>query len=208
MAKVTGGTDGSISGAIGAVVFYKMRGKSYARKAPGDRAKNSWSEGQRRYFTKFGKAAAFWRQSTPEAIKAIFDLAAENMTGYNLFLKTNLPTFSADGSQIDFEYLHLSAGKLPLPHHLRAQRVADDPEKVEVTWTDDTEKVLASSRDVLMMTVARDGKLTAPIATGVFRKQQSAVIQLPAGTGTIQGFYLSFASKERKLYSPDQWFGI
>jgi hypothetical protein len=208
MAKVTGGTDGSISGAIGAVVFYKMRGKSYARKAPGDRAKNSWSEGQRTYFTKFGKAAAYWRQLTPQEIKAIFDLAAENMTGYNLFLKTNLPAFSADGSQIDFEYMHLSAGKLPLPHHLKAQKATNDPEKVEVTWTDDSDKVLASTRDVLMMTVVRDGKFTAPIATGVFRKQQSAVIQLPAGTGTVQGIYLSFASKERNLYSPDQWFGI
>ena len=208
MARVSGGTDGSISGAIGAVVFYKMRGKSYARKAPGDRAKNSWSEGQRTYFTKFGKAAAYWRQSTPQAIKTIFDLAAENMTGYNLFLKTNLPAFSADGSEIDFEYMHLSAGKLPLPHHLRAQRVAGDPEKVEVTWTDDSENGLASSRDVLMMTVVRDGKFTAPIATGVFRKQQSAVLQLPAGIGIIQGIYLSFASKERELYSADQWFGI
>ena len=208
MAKITGGTDGSISGAIGGVVFYRMRGKSYARKAPGDRSKNSWSEGQRRYFTRFGKVAAFWGQSTPEAIKAIFDLAAENMTGYNLFLKTNLPAFSSDGSQIDFEWMHLSAGKLPLPHQLRAQRVAGDPEKVEVSWTDDTDEGLAVSRDVLMMTVVRDGKFTAPIATGVFRKQQSAVIQLPAGTGTVQGIYLSFASKERKLYSADQWFGI
>ncbi len=79
-----------------------MRGKSYARRAPRERAKNSWSEGQRRYFTRFGKAAAFWRPSTPEVIKAIFELVAENMTGYNLFLKTNLPAFSADGSHIDF----------------------------------------------------------------------------------------------------------
>jgi hypothetical protein len=208
MAKVTGGTDGSISGAIGTVVFYKMRGKSYARKAPAERAKNSWSEGQRMYFTKFGKVAAFWRQSTHEAIKAIFELAAENMTGYNLFLKTNLPAFSADGTRIDFEWLHLSAGKLPLPHQLRAQRAADDPEKVEVSWTYDSSNGLASSRDVLTMTVVRDGKFTAPIATGVFRKQQSAVIQLPAGTGVIQGIYLSFAAKERNLYSADQWIGI
>ena len=208
MAKVTGGTDGSISGAIGAVVFYKMRGKSYARMAPRERAKNSWTDPQRKYFTKFGKAAAFWRESTPKAIKAIFDLAAENMSGYNLFLKTNLPAFSGDGSQIDFGWMHLSAGKLPLPHHLRTQKVADDPEKVEVSWSSADENVLAGSRDELMMTVISDGKIAAPIATGILRKEQSAVIQIPEGGGTIQGIYLSFASKERKLYSPDQWFVI
>ena len=129
------------------------------------------------------------------------------MTGYNLFLKTNLPAFNADGTGFDFEWMHLSAGKLPLPHRLKVQKVADDPEKVEITWTYDTENVLAGSRDVLMMTVVRDGKFAAPIATGILRKQQSAVIGLPA-TGTVQGIYLSFASNERKFYSPDQWFGI
>ena len=160
------------------------------------------------YRKKVSNLATFWVQSIPRDIRRIFDLASEEMTAYNLFLKTNLPAFNVDGTQIDFEWFHLSAGKLPLPHKFRASRVAGDPEKIEVSWQDDSDIGLAGSRDELMMAVVHEGKFTSPIPTGVFRKQETAVIQPPAGIGTIQGIYLSFASKEREMYSADQWFGI
>lgn len=205
MAKVKGG---DISGMVGALVFLKLNGKGVVRMAPRERSKNSWSEGQKMYRKKISNLATFWMQSVPREVTRVFELAAENMTAYNLFLKTNLPAFSVDGMQIDLEWLHLSAGKLPLPHKLRAARVAGDPEKIEVSWLDDSDIGLARSRDELMMVIAHQGKFTAPIATGAFRKQESAVIQLPAGMGTIQGTYISFASKERELYSADHYFGI
>lgn len=205
MARVKGG---DISGMVGALVFLKLNGKGVVRMAPRERSKNSWSEGQKMYRKKISNLATFWMQSVPQGVTRVFELAAENMTAYNLFLKTNLPAFSVDGMQIDLEWLHLSAGKLPLPHKLRAARVAGDPEKIEVSWLDDSDIGLAGSRDELTMVIAHEGKFTAPIATGAFRKQESAVIQLPAGLGSIQGIYLSFASKERELYSADHYFGI
>jgi hypothetical protein len=205
MAKVKGG---DISGMLGSLVFLKLNGKGVVRMAPKDRSKNSWSEGQKMYRKKVSNLATFWMQSIPRDIRRIFELASEQMTAYNLFLKTNLPAFSVDGTQIDFEWFHLSAGKLPLPHKLRASRVAGDPDKIEVSWQDDSDIGLAGTRDELKIVIAHDGKFTAPIATGAFRKQETAVIQLPAGIGTIQGIYLSFASKEREMYSADQYFGI
>ena len=41
-----------------------------------------------------------------------------------------------------------------------------------------------------------------------FREQESAVIQFPTVSGTVQGIYLFFASEKRKMYSKDQYFGI
>jgi hypothetical protein len=205
MAKVRGN---DISGMVGNLVFLKLKGQGVVRMAPQRRSKNSWSERQKMYRKKVSNLATFWVRAVPRDIRRIFDLASEEMTAYNLFLKTNLPAFSVDGTQIDFEWFHLSAGKLPLPHKFRASRVAGDPEKIEVTWQDNSDIGLAGTRDELTMVIAYEGKFTAPIATGVFRKQQSAVIQLPAGLVTIQGIYLSFASKERELYSADQYFGI
>ena len=83
-----------------------------------------------------------------------------------------------------------------------------DPDKVEVTWQyDDTERI-ASSHDELMMMISNDDKFTVPIKTGALRKQESAVIQLPSGIGTVNGIYLFFGSEKRKLYSPDMYFGI
>jgi hypothetical protein len=46
------------------------------------------------------------------------------------------------------------------------------------------------------------------LAPAAIRKQETAVIQLPTVTGTIQGVYLFFGSDKRKLYSPDIYFGI
>jgi hypothetical protein len=205
MAKVKGG---DISGLLGSLVFLKLNGKGVVRMAPKDRSKNSWSDGQKMYRLKISRLGAYWEQKIPKEIKLVFKLAAEGMSAYNLFLKTNLRAFSSDGEQVDFEWFHLSAGKLPLPHKLRAERVAGEADKIEVSWQDDSDIGLADSRDALMMVIAHEGKFTAPIATGAFRKQETAVIQLPAGLGTIQGIYLSFASKERELYSADEWFEI
>ena len=205
MAKVKGG---DISGMVGALVFLKLNGKGIVRMAPKDRSKNSWSDGQKMYRVKVSNLAAYWTQSVPREVKRIFELASEHMTAYNLFLKTNVSAFSADGTQIDQEWFHLSAGKLPLPHKLRAARAAGDPEKIEVSWQDDSAVGLSGSMDELMMVIAHDGKFTSPIATGALRRQQTTVIQPPAGIRAIQGIYLSFASKERELYSADQYFGI
>jgi hypothetical protein len=206
MAKVDGGS--GITGMIGPVVYVNFNGKKYARMAPRPRSKGSWSEKQLMHRLRFREINAFWKQFYRTPVKQIWELAADQMKGVNLFIKTNLPAFSADGTQIDLEWLHLSAGKLPLPHKFKAERKAGDPEKVEVTWKDNSGIGFAITHDELIMTVAYDGKFTSPIPTGAFRKQESAVIELPAGIENIQGIYLFFASVGRKLYSPDQYFGI
>jgi hypothetical protein len=208
MAKVMKGNDSRISGMIGPLVFVNFRGGTYVRTAPRSRKKNEWSGEQTGYRQKFSKVCYFWRRQTYDSTKKIWGIAAENMNGFNLFVKTNLPAFGNDGTVTDLERFHVSTGKLPLPHKLNAERVAGDPEKVEVQWEDDSDEGLALPDDELMMVTARDGKFSAPIATGALRSQQSAVIPLLSGTGTIQGIYLYFGSDRRKLYSVDQWFGI
>lgn len=205
MAKFRGS---DISGMVGPVVFLKIKGEGVVRKAPRKRPKGDWSDAQKMYRVKISNLGPFWRKSVPKEIKQVFKLAAEKMTAYNLFLKTNLGAFSEDGTQIDFERMHLSVGKLPLPHKMRAERVAGDPEKIDVSWMDDQGSGLSRAKDELMMVIVHDGKFTAPISTGAHRNQESAVIQLPAGIGTVQGIYLSFASRTRDVYSPDQWFEL
>jgi len=207
MAKVNS-TDGSITGLIGSLVFVNFNGKKYVRRAPRTRSKKSWSEGQAAYRKKFSEMCALWTGSIPGKTRQIWKFAAEGMNGFNLFVKTNMPAFGSDGKICDWERFHFSAGKLPLPHQLRANRAVGDPEKVEVSWQNDSDSGLSSTHDELMMVVVRDGKFTTPIATGALRKQGNAVIQLPSGTGALQGIYLFFGHKQEELYSVDQYFGI
>jgi hypothetical protein len=83
-----------------------------------------------------------------------------------------------------------------------------DPDKIEVTWQYDEGEGLAWPEDELMMMISNDDHFTGPVKTGALRRQETAVVQLPAGIGTINGIYLFFGSEKRKLYSPDMYFGI
>jgi len=205
MAIFKGGSGGVLSGMVGNLVIVNNNGKMYLRKAPRERV---FTERQKQNWKRFSVISAFWRQFSKTSIPAIWKHAVEGRRGINLFITANAAAFGPEGELVDIERLHFSAGKLPLPHKFMAERSASDPEKVDVTWQDDPGSGLARSNDVLTMMVAHDGKFTGPIATGAIRKQQTAVIQLRAGIGTVQGIYLSFASEKRKLYSGDQYFSI
>jgi hypothetical protein len=205
MGKIIGS---NIAGAVGNLVFYSYNGNNYVRRAPGKRSKKSWSEKQMQNWKRFRALTDFWMLFSNTMVEQIWQVAEEGKKAHNLFIKANSPAFGPDGTKIDREWLHFSAGQLPLPHHLTANRVPGDPDKVEVTWQYDDNQRLASTNDELMMMVSNDDKFTGPIKTGAIRKQESAVIQLPSGIGTIYGIYLFFGSEERQLYSPDMWFGI
>ena len=205
MGKIKGGR---LSGAAGNLVFYSYNDTEYFRMLPRKRSKNGWSERQVLNRKRLSALSTFWRLTVPEQVKQIWKVAIEGKRGNNLFLRTNSPAFGADGALVDPERLHFSAGQLPLPNKMTASRQTGDPEKLEVAWEYDPKKGSARPDDELMMMVLNDGKFIGPVATGVIRKQESAVIQLPTVTGMIQGIYLFFGSKKRKLYSGDIYFGI
>jgi len=198
----------NIAGGVGNLVFYSYNGNNYVRTAPGKRSKKSWSEKQMQNWKRFKALTDFWMQFSNTQVEQIWRVAEEGKKGHNLFISANSPAFGPDGTLLDRERLHFSAGKLPLPHLLTAIRVPGDPDKIEVTWQYDEGNLNASSRDELMMMVSNDDKFTGPVITGALRKQESTVVQLPSGIGTINGIYLFFGSDKRNLYSPDMYFGI
>jgi len=205
MAMFKGGTGGILSGLVGNVVVVNYgNGKVVLRRAP---RKRKFTERQKQNWTRFSALASFWGQFDGSPVQQIWKVAEEGRRGINLFININSPSFNPEGVLEDISRLHFSAGRLPLPNKMSAQRVADDSIRVEITWKDDRSG-LARSDDELMMVVAHEGKFTEPLATKALRKQESAVIELPAVTGTVEGIYLFFASEKRKLYSPDQYFGL
>jgi hypothetical protein len=208
MGKIRGRSGEGLSGLVGNVVFYSFNGETYFRSVNRKRAKNSWSERQVMHRERFRAIKAFWGRFANSPIQAIWKVAQQGKRGDNLFVSINIQAFGPDGVLIDPERLHFSAGQLPLPYRFTAVRSASDPDKVEVSWQDDPGSAIARSDDQLMMMAGHDGEFAGPIATGALREQESAVIQLPTLSGTVQGIYLFFASEKRKMYSMDQYFGI
>lgn len=208
MARVNGGIESKISGMVGPVVFVNFNGKTYVRQAPRKRGKNGWSTNQVNSRARFSKFCSFWSGSIPRSMKQIWGVAAEGMNGFNLFLKVNLPAFSADGTLADWDRFHFTQGSLPLSHKLKVTQVQGDPGKITVSWEVDSEAGLASSEDELVMIISSGARFSRPINTGVVRKAGSAVIQLPAELNPVEGVSLYFQSEKRRLYSVDQYFRI
>jgi len=208
MAKVRDDLNGAISGAIGPIVYSNYNGKHYIRSKMKDRAKGSWSPEQVLYRQKVSRTAAFWKLIKDNPVRNTYILAAEKMSGYNLFLKTNLPAFTADGSKMDLDRLHLSFGTLPLPLHLNAIAEQGDSTKLNVSWKDDSGIGISHKSDELMVVFAHDETFSHPVATGVQRNKETAIVQVPEVTANLQGIFLFFASADRKLYSVDQFVEI
>lgn len=205
MGQVKSELGGAISGAVGPVVFYNRNGKTYVRAAIKDRAKESWSNNQVGVRNKVKQVATLWRQLAKNPVRASWQMAAEQMSGYNLFLKINLHAFKGQEMQYDLEWLHLSNGNLPLPHQLQAVAVKDNPMKWQVSWSDDSGYMLSKPDDELLVVFAHDGKFSDPMATGVKRSQKSALVQVPEKAAKLQGLYLFFAAADREFYSVDQF---
>ena len=208
MAKLKGVSGEGLSGLVGNLVFYSYKGVPCVRTRPLNRSKNSWSEKQLLARKRFTALKAFWKRFTHTPVKGIWNSAEKGKRGDNLFVKVNMPAFGYDGTLIDQEQIHFSAGQLPLPFGLTAARSQVDPNKAEVSWQDEPGNKRAWSDDKLMMMASYDGNFTGPLDTGAVRKQESALIDLPPVSGTIDSIWLFFASEDRKLYSPDQYFRL
>ena len=206
MAILKGGVDGPISGLVGNIVCYQMGEVNYMRSRMGKRSAGSWSEKQVFHRKRISSVGSFWKSLAKNPVRASWRAAAGLWPGYSLFLKTNLAAFSADGSQIDFEYLHLSTGRLPLPHQLTASVSGGNHLVWKATWLNDSDKGLAKLNDELLVMVVQDGKFSPLLSTGAKRGDQWASIQLPGEERTVQGIYLSFASGDKSSYSMDQFF--
>ena len=208
MAKIRGNSGEGLSGLLGNLVFYSYKGIQCVRTRPGKRSKNSWSERQKLNWQRFKAVKAFWGRFDQSTIQGIWKAAEKGKRGDNLFVSVNMPAFGYDGTLIDPERLHFSAGQLPLPFKFEATRSNGDPDKIEVTWQDEPGSGLAWSDDKLMMMVGYGQEFNGPLETGALRKQESVVIGLPTVPGIIDAIWLYFASDRRQLYSTDQYFRI
>jgi hypothetical protein len=204
MGRIRGGL---LKGMIGNLVFTNWKDIEVVRTAP-VRSRNSWSGRQIMHRQRFKAISEYCGKYSYTLIPQIWNLAAENGHGRNLFLKANSPAFALDGELTAVDKLHFSAGKLPLPQQITAKRQENDLSKMEVTWTNDENLSPVHTDDELMIVAGYADHFTAPIATGVLRKKGEAVIDLPADPENITGIWLFFRAYKKDGYSWDQYFGI
>lgn len=207
MARITGGIGKFISGKLESVVFVQREGMTYIRKLP-EYTKNSWTPRQKLHRERFRLVNIFCRQHQVQIIRPIWNLVPGKGSGYNRFLKANMPAFGLDGLLADKSMLHFSDGLLPLPYHFKVGMAMDENEKINVAWENDTLNSYMYDQDELLLVPAYYDGFGDLMATGAKRKASKGSVTLPAGSSKVEAVYLFFASSDRKRYSPDKYFEL
>ncbi len=203
MAKVKGGLLESVSGKLGPLVVVTRGESTYVRAAP-KYTKDSWSERQVQNRHRFRQANAFCRQYQQQVIVPIWNQLPGSSSGYHQFLKANMPAFNSQGELEDQSMLHFSEGPLPVPYQLRGQVQAD---QLELSWQNDSALTGARLADELWyMTVAPEA-IQGPFESGLTRGLEGGLLSLPEPE-QYTGFYVFFASSDRKAFSPDRFLAI
>ena len=207
MAKIKSSIEAMVSGKIGPVVYYQLRGKQYVRTVP-DRKKDSWSPQQKLHRQRFRKVIQLWRQLKSTHIAPIWKLATQEMNGYIYFMKINMPAFGPDGTLTNPRELQLSTGKLRLPLDLLASRQIEGSSTVEVSWVNDPNLKEVRLQDKLMFISYADGEYSVLSPAGLLRSAQSGSFTLPAKPADATHVYLFFASQDKLEYTESVCFEL
>ena len=207
MAKVKDGSRSGLSGKADGMVYVRFNGETYTRKLP-QRKKEAWTPGMLQNLERFRQVNSFCSQFTTTVIPQIWKGAAEKMTGYAFFLKSNMPAFGPDGSLQDAKKLRFSTGKLSFPQGFEAQRSEVDNNRIEVIWPKELHVGGIHLKDELMVISSGDGEYSDISETGILRGQLSGSFELPELSSEASHIYLFFGSRDHRDYSDSVCFEI
>ena len=207
MGKIKTNIEALVSGKVGNVVYYQLRGKSYVRSVP-VRSKDSWTPAQQLHRLRISKVGELWKQLKSTQVIPIWNLGSAEMNGYALFMKVNLSAFGTDGLLNDQRELQLSTGKLRLPLELVVSRVAAGSSTIAVSWKNDANLKGLRLQDKLMMVSYANGVYSVLSPTGLERSTQSGSFTLPVKPADATHVYLFFASRDKLEYTESACFEV
>jgi hypothetical protein len=211
MARVTADSKTGLSGKMEGVVYVNLNGQTYTRRAPRFK-KDSVTPGMRLNQQRFKKANEFCSLFKDSLIPQIWNGIDQSMSGYSLFLKSNMPAFAADGSILDVKRIRLSMGKLSFPTGFEAHRSHTDESLIVVSWPKELNVGGVHLKDQLMAISCVDGQYSDIISTGIERNDLGGTfalpdIPMPQAPGSLP-LYLFFASANRREYSKSECFEV
>ena len=204
MGKYNQGILGPFTGKVGSIVGSSWKGVNYIKSLPGPNTSNS--EAQQKQRSRFKSVVSLASSLMSTLIRPIWNLVSGKMTGYNLFVKTNMPAFDESGTLVNYSEFHASVGVLPIPENLTIQDDADVSSGIELSWKDESGTGVGNADDKLHLLVMNDEKVHILNTTSI-RSDQSAEITLPVLAGDVH-VYAFFESAEGDQFSPDTYSKI
>lgn len=207
MAKVLDGASAKLSGKADGRVYVQFNGGTYTRSLP-RRTKDSTSPGMRLNQQRFKAVNEFCGQFKTSVIPQIWNGAAEKMSGYALFLKSNMAAFGVDGSTMDVKKIRLSTGKLPFPQGFEVRRSEGNIKRIEVLWPREMNVGGLHMKDELMVISSREGAYSDITATGITKTDLKGSFDLTGLTAEGAHLYFFFGSRDHRDYSESVCFEI
>jgi hypothetical protein len=182
-----------------------MDSRAAAAPAAPKRKETQWTPEQQLHRQRFSQAVGLWRTLKNGMVPRIWNLGSQQMNGYALFLKANMPAFGVDGTLLDPKMLQLSTGKLNLPQKLEARKAEGEGSMVEVSWQNDPLLSAVRLQDELMAVSSADGQYSEVMGTGIKREAMGGTFELPAfpmpqAPGPVH-LYLFFGSANRNGFT-------
>lgn len=211
MATVMDGARLQLSGKADGLVYVQFNGGVYTRKLP-KRKKEAWTPGMLLNLERFKRINAFCALFKDSVIPQIWNGIDQRMSGYALFLKSNVAAFAPDGSIMDAKKIKLSTGNLSFPPGFEAHRSEEDNNKIEVNWPKEMHVGGVHLQDQLMVISCVDGQYSDIMATGIVRNDLGGTFSLssspiPQAPGPMP-VYLFFASPNHRDYSQSECFEV
>lgn len=210
MAIIENSILGQISGRIGELVYYRRCGKTCVRRYAEKRV-NSVTELQQQQRSRLRAACFFYRALEAAGLKGFWRRMSEgtSLSGYNLFVRINMPVFSARGLITDFSRIRLVMGPLPLPDMLQVRRFS--PGSLSVKWELKARCSRKRQADILVLAFMKSESVyTIRLAEcgGVCRAACEARIELPEALAACPHCYCFFKSPQDGEVSESKYFNL
>ncbi|MDX9883167.1 MAG: DUF6266 family protein [Prolixibacteraceae bacterium] len=200
MGKISQGILGGFSGKVGNVIGGNWKGIDYMRSRTSQK-KDANSIKQQNQRAKFSGCIALANSIMSTIILPIWNKKAIRMTGYNLFVKTNLPVFDTNGAITDYSNLKISVGDLLLPTNLVIKNNGAGNGALLATWSDNSGTGNAAPTDRIRVLVICDGEVVEMQGLTFSRQTEFASFSIPFGSGKIVHVYAFFENESKTNFS-------
>lgn len=201
---------GELAGKIGDIVICKGKTGWYARRKTTKNRKPP-TPSQQALHRRLAATVLFYRAIKEADLYKIWQVAASEtkMTGFNLFIKTNIHNFSNTGTILDFDKIQLSAGQLRLPVMLRICN--RDMKSICLEWDEDIYLSTSHPQDrpiAILMKNKDSYTVTLPETDRTCRKDGRMTIRLPPDAEEYHHLYVFFEAETNDKFSETKYFEI
>lgn len=205
MGKIKRGILGGFSGKVANIIGGSWKGIAYIRSQPLSVA-NPRTAGQIAQRTAFAFAVVLAQAILATIIKPMWDRFAQQMSGYNAFIKANVGVLK-DFENTVWSDIKMSLGKM-IATTIDSVVVASGSAEVTVAWDNTLIGQLQLADDKVFITVVNETQQTAKgFISNKTRADSSAGILLPsvAVADDVIHFYLSFLRDDGSVVSDSSY---